>query len=341
MLELGLGLALVAIVSLAWIRWASKSLLEPSETTSVTPYGPAYASPRETLTVMAYNIGYLSGMTNNEPVRRPRSLFEENLDAVVQLIRDADPDIIGFQEIDFGCPRSYGFHQLNVLADRLRYPVGAGAVNWDKRYVPFPYGSPTVHFGRVLSGQAILSRYPIAHYARHELQRPAYPRWYDLFYLDRLAQVARIEVGEQPLVIINVHMEAFDPSTREAQAEEVRDLYEQHAAEAPTLVIGDFNAPMPAEKPALGIKEREQYEADETIHRLTRDTTLREAFPDTAYTDAPAAIGTYPAAVPRMKIDHIFYPDDQIERVSADVIGGGTNPPSDHRAVVMRFQVRS
>jgi hypothetical protein len=79
----------------------------------------------------------------------------------------------------------------------LEVANGAIAINWDKRYVPFPYWPITQQFGRTLSGQSILSRFPIQNHERHVLDRVAGNNWiYNAFYLDRLAQVAEIVVGE-------------------------------------------------------------------------------------------------------------------------------------------------
>jgi endonuclease/exonuclease/phosphatase family metal-dependent hydrolase len=256
------------------------------------------------------------------------------------------PDIVGFQEIDFGGSRAFGANQMRSLARRLNYRAGAEAVNWNKHYVPYPYGiNPSVHFGRVVSGQGVLSRFPITDHRRVELARTSRPFWSDAFYLDRLAQITTLDVG-RPLTVINVHLEAFEEATRETQAETVRQLYAEHAAEGPTLLIGDFNAVHPAAKNAdrLSPSVARQFDGDQTIETILEGTNLQEALPDSLYR-RPVAF-TYPADGPNRKIDHIFYDPDTFTPVQGNVwctppSAPDSSPPSDHCAMVLRLAFRS
>lgn len=336
----GLTLLVLLLGLVAFFFWARSGTLPEDAYATVTRYPTEPAAPRDTLAVMTYNIGYLSGMTNNEPVTRPRSLYDEHMDAAVALLRATDPDIVGFQEIDFEAARSFDVHQLDTLAMRLDYAAGAVAVNWDVRYLPFPYHwNPAIHFGRVRSGQAVLSRYPILDHARVELARTSRPFWSDAFYLDRLAQVAQIDVGGDTLVVVNVHLEAFEEATRETQAREVRTLVESYL-DRPLLLIGDFNSVPPAARDALPPDEQAAFADDETLDLLLDGLPLRAAFPDSAYAAASMSrIGTFPADAPTRKIDHIFYHPAHIEALDA-AVPETPGTPSDHRPVVMRFVLR-
>lgn len=302
---------------------------------TTTRYDAPFAPPSDTLTVVTYNIGYLSGLTNNEPVPRTRALFAENMDAATTLLQDADADLIGFQEIDLGAARSYAVHQLDTLAQRLGYPASATAVNWDKRYLPFPYHwNPAMHFGRVLSGQAVLSRRPIVGHRRIELARTSRPVWSDIFYLDRLAQIVHVDWGADTLAVLNVHLEAFEEATREAQAVKVNALYRNEAARHPTLLIGDVNSVLPRHQSALPPPDRAAFADDATLANLLQNTGLQPALPDALPDALP---GTFPADAPRRMIDHIFYNPAHFKLLDARIVGGGATPPSDHRALVARF----
>lgn len=335
----GLVLLVLLLGFVAFFFWASSGTLSEDELATTTTYAAEPTSPRDTLTVMTYNIGYLSGMTNNEPVERSRSLYDDNMDAATDVLRGSDPDIIGFQEIDFGAARSFDVHQLDTLATRLGYAASATAVNWDERYLPYPYHwNPKFHFGRVLSGQAVLSRYPMLDHERIELARTSRPFWTDAFYIDRLAQVVHLDVDGDTLTVINVHLEAFETATREEQAREVRDLAARFA-DRPLLLIGDINSVPPGALDALPSEDRTAFADDETFRALLDDLPLQAALPDSAY-DAPIAeIGTFPADGPTRPIDHIFYTPDHIEALSASVLET-PDPPSDHRPVVMQFVLR-
>jgi endonuclease/exonuclease/phosphatase family metal-dependent hydrolase len=334
----GIGIAffVLLVAFVAFFFWASGGTRSAAELATTTPYASPPAAPGDTLSVMAYNIGYLSGMTNNQPVVRRESLYTANMNDATQLLRRTRPDIIGFQEIDFGAARSFDGHQLDTLATRLGYATSATAINWDKRYVPFPYSAnPSIHFGRVLSGQAVLSRYPIVRHERIELARTSRPFWSDAFYLDRLAQVTEIAVGADTLVVINVHLEAFEEATRETQAGEVRQLVERYA-DRPLLLIGDFNALLPSALNAHPPDEQRAFADDETLAILLEGTSLRAALPDTAYAAPMAAIGTFPTDAPTRKVDHIFYTPERIRALEASV-PETPGIPSDHRPVLMRF----
>lgn len=325
----GLVLALAGF----W-TWAQSGTVAQGDLAQVKSYEAEGAAPGDTVRVATYNIGYLSGMTNNEPVERPRSLFSENMNEAVALLDRLDADVIGLQEIDFRAQRSYDVQQLDTLAQRLGYPVAAQAVNWDVRYLPFPYGMPSVHFGRVVSGQAVLSRYPIESHDRVVLAKTSRPFVTRALYLDRLAQVVEVRIGERRVAIVNVHLEAFETETRQAQADEVRALVASLIDDGrPVLLIGDFNAVVPASLDAMSAAERQAFSGDDTMSRMLAGLNLRAALPDSAYNRGMDAVGTYPADAPSRTIDHIYYTPGSLREVNYDVTCGDETPPSDHCAV--------
>ena len=321
--------AVLLIGAVGFFLWASSGRLPAEDLAQIRAYDSvADTTAPDTLTVTTYNIGYLSGMKNNRPVVRSDSLFHANMDQAVRFFRRSDPDIAGLQEIDFGGARVAHVHQLDTLATRLGYPTAAQAVNWDERYLPFPYGRPAVNFGRTLSGQAVLSRYPVRQHARNALPRPPQPFYRDAFYLDRLVQVAVVDLGGHPLVILNVHLEAFHGGTREEQARLVNDLYRRLAGkEIPALLLGDFNSRLP---------RTDSVSQDETMRLLLDGTDLR---PAVTITPEDTAHATYPADAPTRRIDHIFYPPRFFEPVDTHRWCGAPNPPSDHCAVTATFHL--
>ena len=313
---LGIALSVLLVGLVGVFFWASSGRVSDDALAQVTQYDAPDAPPPDTLTATTYNIGYLSGMTNNEPVVRPESLFTNNMDRAAGLLGRSSPDLVGLQEVDFGAARSFDMHQLDTLATRLGSATAAQAVNWDVRYLPFPYGRPAVHFGRVLSGQGVLSQLPIRAHRRYVLPSPPQPFYRSAFYLDRLAQVTLLDWGGRPLVMINVHLEAYDTATRKKQARQVRTLYNRVAQPGvPILLLGDFNAELDAPD-------------DSTMALLLDDTALRPADPDRA---AQAAL-TFPADTPTRTIDHILYSTNAFEQTS-QAVQCGAPPPSDHCAV--------
>ena len=81
--------------------------------------------------IVTYNIGYLSGMTNNRSIEKPKELFDNNLQKVLTETKKVNADIIAFQEIDYNADRSYKVNQQNEIA-KLGYNYVAETVNWDE-----------------------------------------------------------------------------------------------------------------------------------------------------------------------------------------------------------------
>lgn len=335
---IGLLLGITLLVLTGFFFWASSAVVDRTAQVALRQFGtPAPAA--DTFAVMTYNIGYLSGMTNNRPVDRSEALVAEHLTWASAMIQASGAEVVALQEIDFAAARSYDVDQLDTLAVLGGYHAAAAVVNWNRRYVPFPYGWPSQHFGRIVSGQGVLSRFPVLQQGRYSLQRPATPFYYDAFYLDRLAQVVLLDLG-QPLVVINVHLEAYDVPTRIKQAEQVRALYERYRADYAVLLVGDFNAVLPQDQArvAWADEDREWTHADRTAEILLAAPGLQEAF--SGFTDSTMAQpGTFPADTPRLKIDHLFYDADRLEPLAAFVIDG-PRQPSDHRAAVARFRFK-
>ncbi len=72
----------------------------------------------ETISLMTYNIGYLSGMTNNKPVKPEKEFFEKNMSTFLNNIKTDSPDIVGFQEIDYFSKRSYDIDQMQTIGEK-------------------------------------------------------------------------------------------------------------------------------------------------------------------------------------------------------------------------------
>lgn len=299
--------------------WASSPNLSPEEYATVygVPDGNP-SSPDQKFTILTYNIGYLSGMTNNLPMEKPRSLFEDNLSLALENFKRIDADFLALQEIDYDSDRSYNVDQHEEIAG-LGYPYSAKSINWDKRYVPFPYYPFSMHFGKIISGQSVISKYPIIEQQRIELERnQGNPFYYDSFYLDRLAQVTKVRVSGHNLVIINVHLEAFDQETRVRQLEKLRTLYGKYCNEMPTIMLGDFNSDI-------------RYE-NEGISLLTEMIHTGNAVFDPGHIE-----NTFDSREPTERLDYIFYNTEYIREVSARV-ATEFKEASDHLPVLLTFE---
>ncbi len=280
----------------------------------------------DTLVTMTYNIGYLSGMTNNQGVPRTKSLFDDNLAQAQQLLSSINPDLIGFQEIDYQSNRSYHVQQLEALAGTGNYSNALQSVNWDKRYVPFPYWPPAYHFGKMLSGQSILAKGGLSKDQVITLPKPVNaPFYYNAFYLDRLVQVVDWKVGNATIKVMNLHLEAFDKETRIIHANNVRQLYESFSGTMPVILMGDFNSP-----PAI-------IDGEDAMDIIMSAANIASAIPDSVYNDDPTRFYTFSSGRPSAMIDYVLYNPSHIRPIDAYVPQAGEI--SDHLPLVFKFSL--
>ena len=311
----------IIIAFFLFFFWASSATMDKNEYAKLQTYShPSTTDNDSIFSIVTYNIGYLSGMTNNLSVATPKELFDKNLEKVLQETKIVNPDIIAFQEIDYNASRSYAVNQQNEIA-KLGYNYVAEAVNWDETYVPFPYWPPSVHFGKIVSGQSILSKYTLKDHKRIVLERVASSPFYeDALYLDRLAQVATVTLNNQEVVLINVHLEAFDKPTRVRQFDAVLKLFNEYKEQYPTILLGDFNS-LATDKDAV-------------IQQLfSLDDVGNAAF------DKENPSKTYNSETPTERIDYIFYTKNTIEYIDGSVLNQ-FKQASDHLPVAMKFRLK-
>ncbi|MEM9895015.1 MAG: endonuclease/exonuclease/phosphatase family protein [Bacteroidota bacterium] len=276
------------------------------------------------LVVMTYNLGYLSGMTNNRSITREESFFRKNLFKACELIQGIDPTIVGLQEVDFGAARSFYLNQLDSLSKAGQYTSAYRSINWDKNYVPFPYWPPSNHFGQMLSGQAILSKYKL-HSSETVVLTPHLnaPFYYKAFYLDRLLQISILDFFDTEIAILNVHLEAFDLQTRLEQIEIVKRHYEKYASKQPVILLGDFNSGVPGN----GTEQ-------DAVEALMDASFIRSAIP---FKQA-AQNGTFPSDSVSRMIDYVFYNKNFLSCTEASAVHE-VGAISDHLPVVARFSL--
>jgi len=320
----GLPLLIVANLFL-YMRSANWISADYDNLVTYDRYPPGAENP-PTVSVVSYNVGYLSGLTNQQAVERDFELMEQNQDTAISALQQANPDIIGLQEVDFEAYRSFERNQQYAIASALEIPFAAIAINWDKRYVPFPYWPPAVHYKKVVSGQAILSRYPIQQNQRIVLEKvPNNPFYYNALYLDRVAQVAEIDLGNESLIIINVHLEAFDSPTRTRQSEVVLALAEDYAAEYPVVLMGDFNSSL----------NRAAEGRSRSIQVFLDSPEFASAVVESSFSEAR----TFPSDQPEFTLDYIFYTPDSLQVVDWRVLKSAAQA-SDHLPIQATLQPR-
>lgn len=314
-------LTVLLLFCIVFFFWASSPTLSEKEYSKLSTNNYEQTIDTDSIySIVTYNIGYLSGMTNNKAMAKPKSLFDENLKKVNDKFKLLHADIIALQEIDYASARSFYINQQDEIA-KLGYNYVAQAINWDETYVPFPYWPPSMHFGKTLSGQSILSKYPLKEQQRIVLERVVSSPFYrDALYLDRLAQVSTVTIENQEIILINVHLEAFDKPTRVRQLDAIIALFNSFKKDYPTILLGDFNSGPSFENSAI-----EKLFSVEGIGNAAFDTNNIS--------------NTFDTEKPFKRIDYIFYTKNSIDYIDGKVLTQ-FEQASDHLPVEMRFRLR-
>lgn len=317
-----LFLGILAVLTFNIYYWASRKTDDKRAVSQIVKLSDQTLSSSSkndsTLSIMTYNIGYLSGMTNNLPVKQEKESHKQNLSFMKSFLKELKPDIVAFQEIDYGSHRSFDVDQEFELANS-HYPYAARATNWDKEYVPYPYWPINVHFKKIISGQSLISKFEVKQQMIDTLARvESEPFYYKAFYLDRLAQICTLKFENKDILVINVHLEAFDQQTRIKHSEKVLELYENCSKRYPTILVGDFNS-CPKEK------------------NPTINTFLGKNINSAAMVE-DGNFFTYPSDKPEMRLDYIFY-SDHFEMLESRVVTE-VGEVSDHLPVYAKFKLK-
>ncbi|MBQ1260574.1 MAG: endonuclease/exonuclease/phosphatase family protein [Clostridia bacterium] len=167
-------------------------------------------------------------------------LFDTN--GAVDTIAAFAPDFALFQEVDTDSHRSFFVNQYDLIKGGMSDYTTAFAVNFHSAYLAYPFGEP---HGTVNSGIATMSKFKIESAVRKSFT--VTDNIIDkLFDLDRCFSVSYlpIESSDKYLVIINVHMSAYDEGgvIRTQQMKELRDFMDSEVLKGNYVIAGgDFN----------------------------------------------------------------------------------------------------
>lgn len=192
----------------------------------LTPIAQAEETAPVVLKVMSYNIQI--GATTQNPGWDVKKF---NLDAVAEVIREQDPDIVALQEVDRLRSRSGKVDQVVYLAEKL-------GMYW--AYSPSYFDVETKE-GRGMYGNAILSKYPIVSNYAHTLWRRGQlmPGEYDWVIEKRSILETKIDVDGRLINVFSTHL-STTADQRQIQTAEIKTLLTQ--MRGPKILMGDFNA---------------------------------------------------------------------------------------------------
>ena len=161
-----------------------------------------------------------------------------NLDAMAGEVKIQDPDILLLQEIDLDSSRSRHIDET-LYFDGMGFNNMAFANNFKVEFFPIPVPP----YGHIDSGIATYSSYTTTSATRVQLPCPfSWP--IRTFNLKRCLLITRIPVeGGKELVIVNLHLEAYDDGEgKAAQAQMLMDILNDETAKGNYVIAGgDFN----------------------------------------------------------------------------------------------------
>lgn len=309
-IAIALGIALLGGGLLLF--WMSGGLPRPAEEDAPILKGEwakdLPPNPVTSLRVLSFNMHYGVGAPDDRHQRASAADIERNLDRIGHIIRQMGIDVALLQEVDFCADRTGCVNEMERIAKAAGMRYMAPAVTWLVNYLPFPYWPPSDFYGKIDSGQVVLSRWPITLNRRLALPKPE--EWsflYRAFYLERVIQHVRLNVAGTPIDILNIHAESGSVPARQLHAERIRD-YARPFAKGPLLVAGDFNATPPeAAKRHDFADEPEQDQRQDRSVATLRETGLQEIIPADRYRLNETQALTFPAPKPTRRLDYLYY----------------------------------
>lgn len=234
---------------------------------TVTEYDPGHAEKANvgtrlittafsgsSLRIVTFNTGY-AGLGQdadffmdggNGVTPESEELIKTNMIGIEEILEHCDADVLLLQEVDTDSKRSYEINQWRQYEFDLDGYESRFALNYSCDFVPYPLND---FIGKVHSGLATFSRYDISTATRYALPCPF--DWpVRVANLKRCLLVTRIPIEgrEQELVIVNLHLEAYDDDGegRIAQTAQLLSLLEEEYAKGNYVIAGgDFNQIFP------------------------------------------------------------------------------------------------
>jgi endonuclease/exonuclease/phosphatase family metal-dependent hydrolase len=312
------------------------------------------------LLVMNYNVKFGGGRIDfffdchGQRVLMSKSEVIANLTGLAAKIDQVDPDVLLLQEVDVNSKRAAYVDQMQWLLDHTKLNYGVYASQWKADYVP------SDGIGAVDSGNAILSKFPLA-----DARRIALPLRTDqsgitrYFYLRRNILHARLDMPiGSPVHVVAVHAEAYaKDGTKKLHIDRFKEELDT-LAQGGALVIGggDLNTLPPGSTKTSGFPDSvctdEDFVADDYGGETTWLDALYQSYvPEISLLDYQSDNASYFSHTTdkggfwNRKLDYVFTNGTVVAGsgiVHQDETHGGTStmPLSDHAPVTVKIEPR-
>ncbi|MGN0824724.1 MAG: endonuclease/exonuclease/phosphatase family protein [Candidatus Coproplasma sp.] len=274
---------------------------------------------------------------------------EKNLSGQVATLNELNADFCLLQEADESSHRSYNINMVERFSQELSGYSSTYAVNFHTANLFYPFNDP---IGIINSGILTLSRYNISSAVRRSF--PVTTNFIDkLFDLDRCFSVhyLPVEGSEKNLVLMNVHMSAYDEGGKiRAQQLEMLNaaLSAEYALGNYVIAGGDFNHCLIADHFESDEKALSHYPTGQKIPNWVKGSILHnseiaQGFKVVASKDGAAtcrgADMPYEKGVNYETVIDGFIVSDNIEVTWEGTIDTGY-AYSDHNPVKMTFKLK-
>lgn len=248
-----IALFLAVVCLFGWLT-AKEFKPAPVEELIVTGTGSSPSlQPGQSLRILSWNVGY-GGLGagsdffmdggKNVKAAGPNAVGNYLNGIKAELYADPAPDLLLLQEVDTNSSRTYGIDEAAYLSDPSRDQMTVHALNYSCPFVPYPM--PPI--GKVNSGLFTLTGYGVDRAERIALPCPfSWPVSTANLKRCLLVSYLPIEGTEQQLVLVNLHLEAYDDGEGKiAQTNQLRQFIQAEYDKGNYVIAGgDFNQIFP------------------------------------------------------------------------------------------------
>ena len=208
-------------------------------------------APGDSLTVLAQNTGYAGlgkdsdfFMDGGRDVAPTGEEETTNRNGLIQQLQAQDADVYFLQEVDTNSGRTRGVDQAAYYQALMDGYSSSYALNYSCDFVPYPWPP----MGKVHSGLQTLSRFSVEKAERVALPCPfSWPVSTANLKRCLLVSYVPLEGTDQQLVLVNLHLEAYDDGEgKAAQTKMLMDLLTAEYGKGNYVIAGgDFNQTFP------------------------------------------------------------------------------------------------
>ena len=239
------------LVVAGFLGYAAITTYHPSDIEKIDISGKSSKdlNTTDTIKILSWNVGYC-GLGESEDcyfdggknvIAKSKDEVNDNFTKIRNNIVGINPDVIFLQEVDIKSKRSYKIDEKEEFEEGLGKDLykSTFAINYKAGMVPYPF--PTM-LGEVKAGIQTFSKYDISESTRIQLHIPfSWPM--SMLNLKRCLLISRVKVNNKELVLINLHLEAYDDGEgRKAQLDMLKEYMDKEVEKGNYVIVGgDFN----------------------------------------------------------------------------------------------------